>query len=324
MQVYKFNDILKPVLWGGDKLVTFKRLPTCDEPIGESWELSAMPGRESVVADGPDKGLTLTELVQRYGARLVGEEVYRRHGNQFPLLIKLIDAKRDLSIQVHPGDEQAMRDHGCMGKTEMWYVLETDEGAAITTGFKQAMSPEEFDRRLADNTILEVLNTVSSHPGDVFYIPSGQIHTIGAGNLLVEVQQSCDITYRVFDYNRRDAAGNLRELHTVQAREALDYDAYNGLMPAAQTVDGVSLLLSCPHFEVRRIDVEGTFTLEMPRPHSFMAMMCVGGETVLQADGLAPVTVGRGETALIPAMADRVGMTGPATLLMTTVPSNKD
>lgn len=324
MQVYKFNDILKPVLWGGDKLMTFKRLPTCDEPIGESWELSAMPGRESVVADGPDKGLTLTELVQRYGARLVGEEVYRRHGDQFPLLIKLIDAKRDLSIQVHPGDEQAMRDHGCMGKTEMWYVLETDEGAAITTGFKQAMSPEEFDRRLADNTILEVINTVVSHPGDVYYIPSGQIHAIGAGNLLVEVQQSCDITYRVFDYNRRDAAGNLRELHTVQAREALDYDAYNGLMPAAQTVDGVSLLLSCPHFEVRRIDVEDTFTLEMPQPHSFMAMMCVGGETVLQADGLAPVTVGRGETALIPAMADRVGMTGPATLLMTTVPSNKD
>lgn len=321
MQIYKFNDILKPVLWGGDKLVAFKRLAACDEPIGESWELSAMPGRESVVADGPDKGLTLTELVQRYGAELVGEEVYLRHGEQFPLLIKLIDAKRDLSIQVHPGDEQAMRDHGCMGKTEMWYVLETDEGAAITMGFKRAMSPEEFDRRLADNTILEVLNTVSSHPGDVFYIPSGQIHAIGAGNLLVEVQQSCDVTYRVFDYNRRDAAGNLRELHTRQAREALDYDAYNGLMPAAQAVDGVSLLLSCPYFELRRIDVEDTFALAIPQPHSFMAMMCVGGETVLQAAGLAPVTLGQGETALIPAVVDRVGMTGPATLLMTTVPT---
>ena len=324
MQIYKFNDILKPVLWGGDKLVAFKRLPACDEPIGESWELSAMPGRESVVAEGPDKGLTLTELVQRYGARLVGEDVYRRHGDQFPLLIKLIDAKRDLSIQVHPGDEQAMRDHGCKGKTEMWYVLETDEGATITTGFKQAISPEDFDRHLADNTILETINTVSSHPGDVFYIPSGQIHTIGAGNLLVEVQQSCDVTYRVFDYNRRDANGNLRELHTRQAREALDYDAYNGLMPAAQAVDGVSLLLSCPYFELRRIDVEDTFALAIPQPHSFIAMMCVGGETQLHVDGLAPVTLGQGETALIPAAVDRVGMTGPATLLMTTVPTTKD
>lgn len=324
MQIYRFNNILKPVLWGGDKLVAFKRLAACDEPIGESWELSAMPGRESVVAEGPDKGLTLTELVQRYGARLVGEEVYRRHGDQFPLLIKLIDAKRDLSIQVHPGDVQAMRDHGCKSKTEMWYVLETDEGATITTGFKRAMSPEAFDRHLADNTILEVLNTVPSHPGDVFYIPSGQIHAIGAGNLLVEVQQSCDITYRVFDYNRRDANGNLRELHTVQAREALDYDAYSGLMPAAQAVDGVSLLLSCPYFEVRRIDVEDTFTLEMPLPHSFMAMMCVGGKAVLQTAGLAPVTLGQVETALIPAAVDRVGMTGPATLLMTTVPTTKD
>lgn len=324
MQIYKFNSILKPVLWGGDKLVAFKRLPACDEPIGESWELSAMAGRESVVADGADKGLTLTGLVQRYGADLVGEDVYRRHGDQFPLLIKLIDAKRDLSVQVHPGDEQAMRDHGCKGKTEMWHILEADEGATIATGFKQAISPEEFDRRLNDGTLLEVINTVVSHPGDVFYIPSGQIHFIGAGNLLVEVQQSCDITYRVFDYNRRDADGNLRELHTVQAREALDYDAYDGLMPAARAVDGVALLLSCPHFEVRRIDVDDAFALEMPQPHSFVAVMCVGGETVLQADGLAPVTLGRGETALIPAVVDRVGMRGSATLLMTTVPTSKD
>lgn len=324
MQIYKFNNILKPVLWGGDKLVSFKRLPACDEPIGESWELSALPGRESVVADGPDKGLTLTELVRRYGLDLVGEDVYLRYGDQFPLLIKLIDARRDLSIQVHPGDEQAKRDHGCKGKTEMWYILEADEGATITTGFRQAISPEEFDRHLEEGTVVQVVNTVPSSCGDVFYIPSGQIHAIGAGNLLVEVQQSCDITYRVFDYNRRDANGNLRELHTRQAREALDYEAYNGLMPAAQAVDGVSLLLSCPHFEVRRIDVEDTFALEMPTPHSFMAVMCVEGEAVLQADGLSPVTLGQGETALIAAVVDRVGMTGPATLLMTTVPSNKD
>ncbi len=324
MQIYKFNDILKPVLWGGDKLLPFKRLPACSKPIGESWELSAMPGHESVVAEGPDKGLTLTQLVQRYGAALVGEDVYRRYRDRFPLLIKLIDAKRDLSIQVHPGEEQAMRRHGCLGKTEMWYVLNTDDGATITTGFKQSITPEEFDRHLEDGTILQTLNTVCSRPGDVFYIPAGQIHSIGAGNLLVEVQQACDITYRVFDYNRRDADGNLRQLHQREAREALNYDAYNGLQPAAHAVDGVSLLLSCPHFEVRRVDVDGNFTLRMPQPHSFMAVMCVDGETVLQADGIAPVTMVRGETALIPARVDRVGMTGHATLLMATVPTTKD
>ena len=195
MQIYKFNSILKPVLWGGDKLVTLKRLPACDEPIGESWELSAMPGRESVVADGPDHGLTLTELVKRYGADVVGKDVYRQYGDNFPLLIKFIDAKRDLSIQVHPDDAMAQRLHGCSGKTEMWYILDADEGATITTGFKQAISPEEFDRHLNEGTILDIVNTVVSQSGDVFFIPPGQIHAIGAGNLLVEVQHQL-YTYR--------------------------------------------------------------------------------------------------------------------------------
>ena len=314
MQIYRFNNILKPVLWGGDKLVAFKRLAACDEPIGESWELSAMPGRESVVADGPDKGLSLTELVQRYGAELVGEDVYRRHGEQFPLLIKLIDAKRDLSIQVHPGDEQAMRDHGCMGKTEMWYVLETDEGAAITTGFKRAMSPEEFDRRLADNTILEVLNTVSSHPGDVFYIPSGQIHTIGAGNLLVEVQQSCDVTYRVFDYNRMDSNGQQRELHTALARQALDFaqlpaTAANLCPENAES----SNLVTCDYFVVDRHKVKGTLTINVP--DSFMIIMCIEGSVELEGENMPKVRLSRGQTVLCPACLPQYTLEGCATLL---------
>ncbi|MBR5725204.1 MAG: class I mannose-6-phosphate isomerase [Muribaculaceae bacterium] len=320
MQIYKFNSILKPVLWGGDKLVAFKGLPACDEPIGESWELSAMPGRESVVADGADKGLTLTELVRRHGADLVGEDVYRRYGDQFPLLIKLIDARRDLSIQVHPGDEQAMRLHGCKGKTEMWYILDADEGATITTGFRQSLSPEQFVRHLEEGTILDIVNTVSSHPGDVFYIPSGQIHSIGAGNLLVEVQQTCDITYRVFDYNRRDADGNLRELHTEPAREALDYAAFAGLVSAAVDEKGGACLLSCPFFEVSRIEVEDSLALEMPMGHSFVAVMCIEGAATLQMDGASTVALSRGETALIPAVAARVVLTGPATVLTATVP----
>ena len=215
MQIYQFNNILKPVLWGGDKLVAFKRLPSQEVPIGESWELSAMPGRESIVADGKDRGMTLTQLVQRYGAELVGEDVYRCYGDHFPLLIKFIDAKRDLSIQVHPDEEMARRRHNSLGKNEMWYILDADKGALIHTGFKRSITAEEFDRLLADGTILDVVNATESKPGDIFYIPAGQIHTIGAGNLLVEIQQSSDITYRVWDYNRRDADGNLRELHVI-------------------------------------------------------------------------------------------------------------
>ena len=322
MQIYKFNSILKPVLWGGDKLVAFKGLPACDEPIGESWELSAMPGRESVVADGPEQGLTLTELVQRYGADLVGEDVYRRFGDRFPLLIKLIDAKRDLSIQVHPGDEQAMRDHGCKGKNEMWYIIDVDEGATITTGFKQALTPAEFDRHLAEGTILDVVNRAHSKPGDAFYIPAGQIHSIGAGNLLVEVQQSCDITYRVWDYNRRDADGNLRELHTAQAREALNFEASDGrveVMPPS-IIDSTELLFT-REFSVDHYIIDGRFRLEKPQSHSFLAITCIQGETLLEAEGMQPVTVKQGETVLIPAMAHWFDFTGHTQLLITAIPN---
>ena len=321
MQIYKFNSILKPVLWGGSKLVTFKGLPACDEPIGESWELSAMPGRESVVAEGPDQGLTLTELVKRHGADLVGEDVYRRCGDRFPLLIKFIDAKRDLSIQVHPDDAMAQRLHGCSGKTEMWYVLNTDEGATITTGFKQAITPETFDRHLDEGTILDIINTVASKSGDVFFIPPGQIHSIGAGNLLVEVQQSCDITYRVFDYNRRDAEGKLRELHSRQAREALNYDVINSRI-AYTPMDDVTPLVSCPKFNVCRLNLEDKFTLSLQRPHSFVVLMCLSGKATLNVKDMPTTALRQGETALIPAVADTVEMAGKAQLLIIDVPTD--
>ena len=321
MQIYKFNNILKPVLWGGNKLTAFKHLPPIDEPIGESWELSAVPGRESVVAEGDDKGLTLTQLVQRYGAALVGEDVYRRYGDKFPLLIKFIDAKRDLSIQVHPDDALAQRRHGCAGKTEMWYVIQTDEGATIRTGFNRPISADEYERRLADGTILDVINANDSRPGDTFFIPAGQIHAICAGNLLAEIQQSSDITYRVYDYDRRDADGNLRELHTEQAREVLNYNVIESLVdytPAPEP--GVTPLVNCREFDVRRVDFGDGFTLELPQSHSFVVLMCLAGETVLTVENMAPVTLRQGETALVPAVADKVVMTGCAQLLTAAVP----
>ena len=321
MQIYKFNSILKPVLWGGDKIVTFKRLPATGEPIGESWELSAFPGRESVVSDGDDAGLTLPQLVERYGSDLVGEDVYRRYGDSFPLLIKVIDAHRDLSIQVHPDDEMAMRHHGCNGKNEMWYILHADDGAVIRAGFSRTITGEEYDCRLADGTLLDVINAVPSSLGDVFFIPAGQIHTIGAGNLLVEIQQSSDITYRVWDYDRRDADGNLRQLHVQEAREALDFTARDGQVHDFPTLgEGMKRLVKCRDFEVNRLDFVDGFTLEMPQPHSFVALFCVKGGADLHVEDMPPQPIKQGEVALVPAIADRVEMAGTATLLLTTVP----
>lgn len=321
MQIYKFNSVLKPVLWGGDRLVAFKRLPAQCEPIGESWELSAMPGRESVVAQGEDQGLTLTGLVRRYGADLVGRDVYRRYGDCFPLLIKLIDARRDLSVQVHPGDEMAMRCHGCMGKNEMWYILEAEAGAIIRTGFNRRLTQAEFDRRMADGTLLEAVNAVESRPGDTFYIPAGQIHTIGAGNLLVEIQQSSDVTYRVWDYNRRDADGNLRQLHVQQAREALDYEPRDGQVHYMDQGGGQMTGLVCsPDFDVSRLDVDGAYRLDMPEGHSFVAAVCLDGDLTLSADNMPGASLSRGETALIPAAASCVEMNGTARLLLASVP----
>lgn len=323
MQIYKFNSILKPVLWGGDKLLAFKGLPPQSRPIGESWELSALSNRESVVREGADRGLTLPQLVKRHGADLVGEDVYRRYGDQFPLLIKLIDAKRDLSVQVHPGDDMARRCHGCSGKNEMWYILDAEQGATIRTGFNRQLSLEEFDRRLADGSILDVINATASRPGDTFYIPAGQIHTIGAGNLLVEIQQSCDVTYRVWDYGRRDEDGNLRQLHVEQAREALDFSARNGQVLDKPLIGvGMTRLVGSLAFDVTLLDSSQAHCLDLPEPHSFVAMLCIDGETTLRADGMPPVAVCRGETALIPAIASKVELTGNASLIIVTIPNS--
>ena len=325
MQIYKFNNIFKPVLWGGNKLMAFKGLPQQDQPIGESWELSAMPGRESIVAQGDDCGMTLPQLIERYGADLVGKDVFHRYGNQFPLLIKLIDARRDLSIQVHPDNGMAQRLHGCLGKNEMWYVLEADDGAMIRTGFNRGLTVEEFDRRLSDGSILDVINATDSQPGDTFYIPAGQIHAIGAGNLIVEIQQSCDITYRVWDYNRRDADGNLRPLHVQEAREALDFVPREGRVHDKPSLGpGMTGLINCPEFVVRHLEFDGNYTLENPGCHTFVAIVCIGGEATLQAQGMKPVSLCQGETVLVPAIADRVEMMGAARVLLASIPVEED
>ena len=223
MYPLKFEPILKQTLWGGDKIIPFKHLNETLPNVGESWEVSAVEGSESVVANGADKGYTLPEMVRKYKEELVGEANYARFGNKFPLLIKFIDAKLDLSIQVHPGDELAKKRHNSFGKNEMWYVIAADKGAKLISGFAEEITPKEYKDRVHNGTFAEVLQTCAIEPGDVFYVPAGRVHGIGAGAFVAEIQQTSDITYRIFDYNRKDKDGKSRELHTSQAMDAINF-----------------------------------------------------------------------------------------------------
>lgn len=318
---FKFQPYLRTVLWGGKRIAAYKGWTTAEEGLGESWEISAMPGRESVVKEGADEGLTLSQLVDKYGADLLGRRVAERFGRRFPLLVKLIDAHRDLSLQVHPGDELARSRHNGMGKTEMWYVVRADAGATVYAGFSQAISPEEYDRRVADHSIMSVVARHEAHAGDVFYLPAGCIHTLGAGNLVVEIQQASDITYRVYDYGRRDTAGRLRELHTELARAALDFRvARESYVTYDRMGQGQTPLVHCQYFRTDRISLSGAAPLPAA-PAAFQVLVCVEGEAVLCPSGTAEkgVSLRRGESVLIPAAASPQQMSGNATLLYVTV-----
>ena len=212
--MYKFQPILKSLIWGGDKIAPYKQIETSQQQVGESWELSGVKGNESVVAGGPEAGTPLPELIARHGAGLLGAKNFERFGEEFPLLIKFIDARQDLSIQVHPNDELAWERHQSKGKTEMWYVVAADKGAHLRSGFSKQVTPAEYAASVADNTITDILADYQIHPGDVFFLPAGRVHSIGAGAFIAEIQQTSNITYRIYDFNRRDADGNTRELHT--------------------------------------------------------------------------------------------------------------
>mgnify|MGYP000215868896 CR=1 FL=1 len=245
--MYKFKPILKSTIWGGEKIVPYKQIASDQKQVGESWELSGVKGNESVVAEGPEAGTTLPQLIARHGAALLGKANFERFGEEFPLLIKFIDAQQDLSIQVHPNDELAEQRHHSKGKTEMWYVVDTAEGAHLRSGFSKQVTPEEYAASVEDNTITDILADYAIRPGDVFFLPAGRVHSIGAGAFIAEIQQTSDITYRIYDFNRRDANGNTRELHTELAKEAIDYTVlpdYRTHYTPAQNC-GVELV-SCP------------------------------------------------------------------------------
>ncbi len=309
-----FVPYLKSVIWGGEKICRYKGIPQTEPNIGESWEISAVPGHESVVAEGPYKGETLTDLIDRFGAQLLGERVVERYGGEFPLLIKLIDANDNLSVQVHPDDDLARERHGCAGKTEMWYIIQSDEDARIYAGLNTSMTPAEYVERVDAGTFAETLAVHESHPGDIFFLPAGRVHAIGAGNLLAEIQQSSDITYRIYDYDRRDAEGRSRELHTAQAKDAIDYtvrDDYKN----APAVGADTEIVSCDYFVTRRILLDGEKSLTLD-PSAFTVIICLDGTATLRyGGGETPLTAGH--TLLIPAALTTLILDGQATLLIT-------
>lgn len=317
MRPYKFQLNLKSVLWGGDRIATFKGMHFDRSDVGESWEVSGIEGKESVVADGPDAGLNLRQLLKKYGSRIVGEHVYRRFGNEFPLVVKLIDARHDLSLQVHPDDKLAWQNHRCNGKTEMWYVVDADPGARLLAGMKKEITKQEYGRRIADNTILDVVSEHDTRAGDVFFLPAGRIHGIGAGNFIAEIHQASDITYRVYDYNRHDANGKLRELHTDWAADAIKFDDTNvKCQNFADKADAT--LVKCDCFVVSKLSVSGQRDVVMPHD-AFLVVMCIDGSCTVTTGENDVVPLHQGETVLIPAELTKFRLQGTATLLTATV-----
>jgi mannose-6-phosphate isomerase len=318
--IYRFEPLLKQTLWGGDKIIPFKHLDapnTPDTQIGESWEISGVKGSETIVAGGEHKGKSLNDLVRELKGRLVGEENYQRFGDEFPLLVKFIDARKDLSIQVHPDDETALRQGKSHGKTEMWYVLDSDKGAKLYNGLRRQITPDEYRQMVEDDTITEALACYEAYEGDVFFIPGGRIHAIGAGSFVTEIQQTSDVTYRIYDYKRKDKNGNYRELHTKEAAESIDYtihDNYRTEYLLSQD-EGVQLI-QCPYFTTAIYDLTEPMTLDYSELDSFVILIAVKGEGRLSVDG-EETSFRIGDTILLPATTQEVRIEGTVRFLET-------
>ena len=298
-----FEDNLHELVWGGTKLKPLKGRPADGQPIGESWEISDIKESPSVVKNGPLAGRTLGSLVQEYGAQLVGQRVFERHGIEFPLLVKFIDAAHDLSIQVHPNDALSRARHGKLGKTEMWYVMHADPGASLLAGLRETLTPDDYERRVEDGTIVEALARHEVHDGDVFFIPAGRIHAICGGIMVCEIQQSSDVTYRLFDYHRLGLDGKPRELHTELAKDAIDFR----VLPDYRTrytmpQHGLVTVADCDYFPVNvlKADSCGALQRRLMDEGSFITLSCLTGTALVTASG-ETVNLPTGFSCLIPA-----------------------
>ena len=298
-----FNPNLHTVVWGGDRLCAYKGLAPSDEPIGESWEVSAVPSSTSIVSNGVFAGKDLISVIDTCPEEILGNTVSKRYDGKLPLLVKFIDAKRDLSIQVHPNDEMARRVHGKSGKTEMWYVIDAKPGSYLYAGFKTRISEQEYKRRVADGTITEVLARHEVKAGDVFYLPAGRVHAICSGILLAEVQQSSDLTYRIFDYNRPGLDGKPRELHTELAAQALDFNVEDEYRTIYDSDDNrANLIIDSPFFSVRVAEITETFHRNLLKYDSFIITTCVKGNCRIRIRQTgSETTLREGNSCLIPA-----------------------
>ena len=306
MYPLKFKPILKTIVWGGEKIAPYKEIETDQKHIGESWELSGVHGNESVVAEGPLAGRSIADLVKQYKGELIGSHVYENTGDEFPLLIKFIDALTDLSIQVHPNDELAAKRHNSKGKTEMWYVVDAEPGAHLLAGLTEHITPEEYAAKVADGTITDVLARHEVHPGDVFFLPAGRIHAICGGCFIAEIQQTSDITYRIYDYGRLGLDGKPREVHTELAKEAIDYKVYDNYRTEYSPVKDEEVeLVSCKYFTTSLYDLTLPYAKDLSELDSFLVVMCLSGHGTLEVDG-EEVSVHQGETVLVPASADDI------------------
>ncbi|MCC8153481.1 MAG: class I mannose-6-phosphate isomerase [Tannerellaceae bacterium] len=303
-----FEPILKKIIWGGSDICPFKGITPVQEGIGESWELSHVEDNYSVVANGDLKGKSLDELIKTYGTQLMGKSVTERFGTTFPLLIKFIDARDNLSIQVHPDDKLAKKRHNSFGKTEMWYVVKAAEGATLYSGFSQQIDANEYVERVENNTIMEVLQKYDVKPGDVFFLPAGRVHAIGSGCFIAEIQQTSNITYRIYDYNRKDANGNGRELHTELAKDAIDYTLYPDYRTAYTPEENEKVeLVSCPYFTTNLLEINQPMKRDISDLDSLVVYTCMAGELMLKDDKGNTIPVRQGQTVLIP--ADTKGIT---------------
>ena len=297
----QFKTIFKDKIWGGQKIKTylhkdFGDLPNC----GETWEISGVKSDVSVVANGPLQGRSLAGLLEEYKGDLVGQHVYDHFGNIFPLLVKFIDAADDLSIQVHPNDELAKKRHNSFGKTEMWYVIEADAGSTLISGFNRQIDEKIYLEKLNSGHLMDILNREQANAGDVFFLPAGRVHTIGKGLLIAEIQQTSDITYRIYDFDRVDDKGHKRELHTELALAALDYNFYPEYKTQYQPQKNEDVrLVKCPYFTTNLLDFNESVHKNYSQLDSFVIHVCVEGAYTLKYDG-GEAHVKMGECLLLP------------------------
>jgi mannose-6-phosphate isomerase len=296
----KFNPILKEKIWGGQKLKNLLNKESDSAVVGESWEISDVEGDTSIINNGSFKGKSLKQLLELLRPDLIGKKNYKVFGNKFPLLIKFIDAKEDLSIQLHPNDELASKRHNSFGKTEMWYVMQADENSNLIVGFNQPVTSELYSKHLENNSLTEILNFDKVKEGDTYFIEVGRVHAIGAGVLLAEIQQTSDITYRVYDWDRVDDDGNSRELHNDLAIDAINFNVGDDFRVSYnKTKDQSNKMVSCPYFTTNYLDVSTTINKENTFD-SFIIYMCVEGEVEISANSHSE-KLKKGETVLLPA-----------------------